>query len=126
MMKKRYLITGLLTAIPLWITWLVVRFIFGLVTDAGMPFVNWTTKLTRPNHPMIAEIIQHPIFKSIISIILILLFLYFLGWLTTRVLGRKLIKKIERLLDKIPMVRTVYGGSKKILESFKIRYRFYG
>jgi uncharacterized membrane protein len=118
-MKKRYLITGLITAIPLWITWLVVSFIFRLFTNAGLPLVNWVTESIRTNHPTIATVIQNPIFKSIVAIVLILIFLYFLGWLTTLVLGRKVIKKVEELLDKIPMVRTVYGGSKRILESFK-------
>jgi uncharacterized membrane protein len=118
-MKKRYFLTGLLTAIPLWITWLVVSFIFRLLTDAGIPLVDRITRLIHIDHPIMAVIIQHSVFESIVSVIFIFMFLYFLGWLTSRVLGRKLIKKAEEILDKIPMVRTVYGGSKKILESFQ-------
>ncbi len=118
-MKKRYLITGLLTAIPLWITWLVASFIFGLITDAGMPLVGWVTDQIRPDHPTISTIIQGIYLKTFLSAVLVIAFLYFLGWLTTIVLGNRIIKAAEKLLDKIPMVRTIYGGSKKILESFQ-------
>jgi uncharacterized membrane protein len=120
-MKKGYLITGLLTAIPLWITWLVIGFIFGLVTDSGMPLANWVTEQIRMDHPTIAALIQNIVFKSLVSALLIIMLLYFLGWLTTRVIGNRLIKGVEKILDRIPMVRTVYGGSKKIIESFQTK-----
>jgi uncharacterized membrane protein len=86
-----------------------------------MPIVGWINSLIRPEHPAIANIIENPAFKSFVAIILVLIFLYILGWLTTKVIGRKIVKKFDDLLDKIPMVRIVYGGSKKILESFQKR-----
>ena len=36
---KRYLLTGLLTFIPLWVTWLVFKFVLGLLADIGAPLV---------------------------------------------------------------------------------------
>lgn len=120
-MKRKYLLAGLLTVIPLWITWLVVSFIFRLVISAGMPVVVWLSGLIHADHPTIVSVINSAVFKNVFAAILIILFLYFLGWLTTLVLGRRIIKTAEKLMDKIPMVRTVYGGSKRILESFQAR-----
>ena len=38
---RRYLVTGILTIIPLWITWLVVEFLFAQLAKFGMPWL-WT------------------------------------------------------------------------------------
>ena len=36
---QRYLITGLLTFVPLWLTWLVFKFIFTFLSHVGAPVV---------------------------------------------------------------------------------------
>ncbi len=116
---RKYIAAGLAIAIPLWISWLLVSFIFRLITDAGLPVVGWLAEILRPIHPLIAAILVDPIFRSILAIIVIIVILYFLGWLAARVIGRKILGAFEKILDKIPMVKTVYGGSKRILESFQ-------
>ena len=39
---QRYLITGLLTFVPLWLTWVVFKFVFTLLTHVGEPAVDGT------------------------------------------------------------------------------------
>lgn len=116
---RKYIVAGLVTAIPVWITWLLISFIFGLITDAGLPVVGWLVSILKPIHPTIAGILVNPVFQSILAIIIIIVILYFLGWLATKVIGRRILGVFEKILDKIPMVKTVYGGSKRILESFQ-------
>lgn len=118
---RKYIITGLLTTIPLWITWLVVSFIFGLISDAGLPIVEWLVGIFKPQHPAIATLIQSVVFRSILAVVVIVVIIYLLGWLATKIIGKRIIRKFDALLDKIPMVKTVYGGSKRILESFQKR-----
>src|ERR1700755_3386342 len=36
---KRYLITGLLTIVPLWLTWVVFKFVFTMLSHIGAPVV---------------------------------------------------------------------------------------
>ena len=36
---QRYLITGLLTFIPIWLTWAVFKFIFSLLSQVNLPLV---------------------------------------------------------------------------------------
>ena len=36
---QRYLITGLLTFIPIWLTWAVFKFIFSLLSHVNLPWV---------------------------------------------------------------------------------------
>ena len=37
---QRLFITGLLTLLPIWLTWVVVKFVFVLLSDASRPLVG--------------------------------------------------------------------------------------
>jgi uncharacterized membrane protein len=41
--------------------------------------------------------------------------LYVLGWLANRVIGQRLIDGFDTLLARIPLVQTIYGGTKKLM-----------
>lgn len=116
---RKYIITGILTAIPLWITWLVISFIFRVITGTGLPVVAWLVKIIRTDNPAWDKIVSGRPFQSILAILIIILFLYFLGWLATKVIGRRIIRWFDSLLDNIPLVKTLYTGSKKIIEAFQ-------
>ena len=118
---KKYLLAGLLTAIPLWITWLVIRFIFSLMTDMGMPLIEWGFSRIQPDHPALSAILQNSIFRGILMVVLLALTLYVLGFWVNKVIGRKVIRAFENILIKIPIIKTIYGGSKKIIESFQTK-----
>ncbi len=45
--------------------------------------------------------------------------IYLLGILTTNLLGKSIFRYFENLLDRIPIIRTVYNTSKKILDAFQ-------
>jgi uncharacterized membrane protein len=38
-----------------------------------------------------------------------------LGWLATRVIGQRLLLAFDGLLARIPLVQTIYGGTKKLM-----------
>jgi len=119
--RKAYVIAGLFTVIPLLITWWVVKFILGLLREFGSPAVNWLALAVRPFAPDIAEILLNPYFDSVLAIILALLSLYVLGWAATRVIGRRLLAALDRLVHRIPLVRTVYGGVQKFLSVLQVK-----
>ncbi|MEO5630188.1 MAG: hypothetical protein ABIQ62_10550, partial [Thermomonas sp.] len=37
---QRLFITGLLTLLPLWLTWVVVKFLFGLLSNLSRPVIE--------------------------------------------------------------------------------------
>src|SRR3989339_995829 len=41
---QRLFLTGLLTLLPLWLTWVVVKFVFGLLSDISRPLVEPSLK----------------------------------------------------------------------------------
>ena len=49
--------------------------------------------------------------------VVFLLFTVFVGWIAKGVIGRALIRWAEHLVDRMPVVRSVYSGVKQIAET---------
>lgn len=113
--RKAYLMAGVITVIPLLITWWVVRFIVTLLRDFGGPAVSWLHLALRPWSPEVARLLLHPWFESVLAVILAVVGFYLLGWGATRVVGRWLLATLDALVHRIPLVSTVYGAVQKFL-----------
>lgn len=111
---KRYLITGLLTIVPLWLTWVVFKFVFGMLSAASAPLVAGLIAAfgvdSRTGH-----LLGQPWMISLIAFVITLVSLYLIGLGANFVLGRRLIEATERLIERIPIVQPIYGGAKKLL-----------
>ncbi len=112
---RRYVLTGLLTAIPIWATWLVLRFMLRLLAEVGNPIAARLSAALRPSSPALADWLLHLGFQALIAAALILLVLYLLGWTATRVVGRRLIRGFDRLVERIPLVQTIYGSVRQLV-----------
>lgn len=116
---QRYLITGVLTAIPIWITWLVFKFVFTQLSKFGMPWVRALANTLQNHAPSVADWLLQPWFQSVLAIIITVAALYLLGWAATRVIGGRFIALFDRLVARIPLVQTIYGGTKKLLAALQ-------
>lgn len=112
---QRYLITGLLTFIPLWLTWTVFAFVVSVLSHVGAPAVTATFALISAIFPAAAEWLGQEWFRSIVAFVGTIVALYLLGFATSRMLGQRLLAGFERLITRIPLVQTIYGGSKKLM-----------
>ncbi|MGF1619841.1 MAG: DUF502 domain-containing protein [Rhodomicrobiaceae bacterium] len=111
----RYILAGILTVIPLWVTWLVVDFVFRQLLRIGSPIVAATREQLTRSAPELAERISWPLTDDIIAILLTLGMFYLLGWVANRVIGRQILNAIELILNRLPLVQTIYGGVKKLI-----------
>lgn len=116
---QRYLITGILTVIPIWITWLVFEFIFKQLSGMGMPWVRALSRGLRQTSPALSEWLVASWFHSGLAVVLTLLALYLLGWIATLVIGKRLIGLLDWFMNRIPLVQTIYGGVKKLLTALQ-------
>jgi len=114
---RKNILAGLLTLIPLMITWLVLGFMLQLLIRFGRPWVVAFSVAVRDRYPSLAELVLQSWFHSVIAVLLALLLLYLLGWFAARLLGKKIIAFFERQLARIPLVQTIYGGTKKLIEA---------
>lgn len=97
------LFTGVLVAVPLLVTFLVLQIAYNFIDARG----EWLWKQFGWE--------EIPGLGFVSTLILLLL----LGYFATNVLGKKVIDTFEKILTKIPLIAPVYNAVKQALESFK-------
>lgn len=112
---KRYIFSGLITIIPLWVTWLLFEFIFGQLSKFGRPWVRVLATNIREDTPGTARLLLEPWFQNVLAVILVLLALYLLGWMVSRVVGRRALNVFEAIVDRLPGIQKVYGSVKQLI-----------
>ena len=112
---KRYMITGLLTFVPLWLTWLVFKFVFGMLSEVSAPLVASLVSALGSTWPATGGFLGQPWLISLIAFVITVVSLYLVGFAANFVLGRRLIDAFERLIERIPLVHSIYGGTKKLM-----------
>jgi uncharacterized membrane protein len=116
---RKYILAGVLIIMPIWVTWLIFAFLLELLTSLGGPLVNWFSTRIRPYAPSLSEWLVNPWFQSVVAVTLILAAFYVLGWLATKIIGRRLIALFDALMDRIPLVHTIYGSVKTFLAALQ-------
>jgi uncharacterized membrane protein len=111
----RYMLIGVITAAPLAITWLIVEFLFGQLSRIGRPWVTAMARALAPEQPILAVWLENETFLSVLAALVVLAFLWALGWTASRVIGRRLIGLFEGLIGLIPFVDKIYQATKRVL-----------
>jgi uncharacterized membrane protein len=112
---KRNLLTGLLAFIPVWITWVVFKFVFTLLAGVGAPVITGIIELIGLVSPHAASALYRDWLISILAFIMTLAALYALGLLSQVMIGRRVLSFVDGQLERIPLVHTIYGGTKKLM-----------
>ena len=112
---QRYLLTGLLTFIPIWLTWIVFKAIFSLLSEINLPWIAALFDALATSFPDSLGLINQGWLTSLLAFIVTLVALYLMGFAANRVLGRRLLGAFERVIDRIPIAHTIYSGSKKLM-----------
>jgi len=106
---QRPLVSGLLVVVPLGITVFVLKFLYDFTAGRLAPLVK---RFVEPTGSYAV-----PVF----SVILMLLGVYLIGMITSAVVGRRLIAFAEAFIQRIPIVKSVYGASKQIVEALSFQ-----
>jgi uncharacterized membrane protein len=112
---QRYLLTGLLTFIPIWLTWAVFKFIFSLLSQVNLPWVAALLSALANAFPESVGRLNQGWLVSMLAFVVTIIALYLTGWATSHVFGRRLIAMFEALILRIPLAQTIYGGTKKLM-----------
>jgi len=112
---QRYFLTGLLTVFPLWLTWVVFEFVLRQLSRLGTPVVDALSAAAGALVPGLDNLLDAAWLRFILAVLLTIAFLYGLGWAANRVVGRQLLGHIDDWISRIPLVQTIYGGTKKLL-----------
>lgn len=115
----RYLIVGVLTVAPLWVTWLVFDFVLTRLSKLGQPWVVGLSRAMRRSAPGVADFLLLPAFQAALGVLITLVVLYLIGWVASRVIGQRVIHALEQKVLDIPLVAAIYGGTKRLLAAIK-------
>ena len=103
---RRYFISGLLVWLPIWITLLVIKFLVDTLSN---------TLLFLPHKYQPDQLLGFhiPGIGVIVTVLVILL----TGMIAANFIGRELMALWDRLIKRIPLVRTIYMGVKQVLDT---------
>ncbi len=109
---RRNLLTGLVILVPAALTAFILVKIF---TWGDSIFGRYIHKALDPYLPGI----RLPGLGFVVTVLAVFL----LGWLSTSVVGRRLIQATEQLICRIPVAKSVYSATKGILEALSLDQR---
>jgi len=116
---QRNLIAGVITVIPIWITWLVFDFILEKLRQVGTPPVQAVSHGLQTVAPSLSAWLLEPWFQSLLAVVLTLVALYMLGLTATFVIGNRMLQFFDALMQRIPFVQTIYGAAKKLVNALQ-------
>lgn len=97
-------ITGILTLLPIYITYLLLRFIIGIA----------------PNIPYLRTIpffSTNEILTNIIEFIGALVIIIFIGFVVSNVVGKRLFALFESFMERVPLINTIYTSTRQIMKT---------
>lgn len=118
---RRHVLTGLLTFVPIWLTWILFKAVFSLLSAINLPWVAALSASLARAFPDSAGWLGQDWLVSLLAFLSTLLFLYALGFAASLMVGRRLLEGLERLIDRIPVVHSIYGGAKKLMHMLQSR-----
>lgn len=108
-------LTGLVVVLPtgltLWLIWSVVGWLDGWI----LPLIPAAYQPEELVHRLLGPEANFPLRG--VGVAVFLVFTVLIGWMARGFLGRTLMGQAERLVDRVPVVRSVYGGLKQITET---------
>ena len=113
---QRYFVSGLLTLLPLWLTWVVFKFIFGLLSDLSKPWVLPVSQRLAETYPRALFWLDAPWVQTAIALVATLGVILAVGALAHRVVGQRLLGWVESGINRIPLFNLVYGSARKLLD----------
>ena len=113
---KRLFLTGLLTLLPLWLTWVVGKFVFVLLSDTSRPLTGPMLTRLATDYPHIAGWLAQPLVQTVIALVATLLVILLSGVMAHRVLGQRLLRWFEAQIGRVPFANTIYGSARQLLD----------
>lgn len=113
---QRLFLTGLLTLLPIWLTWVVVKFVFVLLSDISQPLITPVLQNLAATSPQTLSWLVEPWVRTVLAMLATVAVILFSGVMARRVFGQRLLRWFEALIDRIPLASTIYGSARKLLD----------
>ncbi|TWI10627.1 DUF502 domain-containing protein [Aerolutibacter ruishenii] len=113
---QRLFITGLLTLLPIWLTWVVVKFVFVLLSEISHPVTGPLLEQLAADHPATLRWLVEPWVQYGIALLATLAVILLAGAMARRVFGQRLLRWLESLIQRVPFANIIYGSARQLLD----------
>ncbi len=103
------LVTGLVILVPVTLTVYILKQIFDFMDGIFAPVIDRAIGIYVPGA-----------YIPGLGLLLTLLVVLLLGWLSTNVVGRRLIHGLETVICRVPVAKSIYSATKGVLEAISI------
>lgn len=112
---QRLFLTGLLTLLPIWLTWVVVKFVFVLLSDISRPLIGPALQNLAGRDPSLSWLTQ-PWVQTALALLATVAVILLSGVMARRVIGQRMLRWFESLIQRIPLANTIYGSARQLLD----------
>lgn len=105
-------ITGVLVILPLGVTMIVINFLLEKLGTPASNFFFWYLDSDWRNLPVVELLLK------MISVVVVFVLITLLGYFSKFFLGRMVLSSLEQLLDRVPLINTIYRTVKQIVDTF--------
>ncbi len=116
---QRTILAGLLAFLPLGITIWAIGLVLDLLSGVGRPLVNGLAGSLRVVAPAFTDVLTSDAVAGILAVALTILAFYVLGLLTRVVIGQRLLDLVDAVMNRVPVVESLYKAVRKLLVSFE-------
>ena len=109
------ILAGIITITPLFVTYLIFRFLLGALAEAGLPVVKLFAAFFPENW------LNQPWLQSVFAVLLTLVVLCVVGRITSLVIGKQVFSLFEALLERLPVVAKIYSSVRQLLDSMMVK-----
>jgi len=118
---QRNIIAGIFIVVPVWVTIWVITFLTNLLIEFGSPLALRVGQLVAPSSPLLAALGQAVWFQDLAAVTIVLVGLLLLGVVGRAVIGRRLLEVFDQLMARIPLVQSIYGAARKLVQTVQTK-----
>ena len=98
---RSYILRGLLAVIPILLSALAIQFLYVVIDKRFVGFFNKIFGFSIPG----------------LGILLVIVVLYFIGLITSNVIGKQIFNLIENITKRIPLIKSIYQVGRQLSDS---------
>ncbi len=113
---QRYFLSGLLTLLPLWLTVIVFRFVFGVLSDLSKPLIAPVLVGLANQFPLTLGWLGASWVQTAFALVATLALIIGTGMMAHWVIGQRLLRWFEAFVQRIPGANLIYGAVRKLID----------
>jgi uncharacterized membrane protein len=113
---QKFFLTGLLTLLPIWLVWIVFKFVFAALSGLSKPLIEPLLAGLGARDPALFGWLTSAWVQTAIALFVTIGFIIAVGALARRVVGQTMLRWFESGIARIPLAKTIYGSARQLLD----------